>query len=583
MGLRLTFDDPGVDALSQDTVRTMPFRLALAAATGLLLAANLGWATGMVWAAAGLSVEGWSFFVNRRVALPLTARQRGIRVAGAFALSAVWTLAAILYWRTGDRAFQLVAIIQLASLLAVAQNISFQSLVMSLGVGLLPAIAFVALPLCLGGFTGLPFFTLTMCVGLALLYVVVDSREGAGHAGALRDAKAALEAETLRATAASEAKSAFLAMMSHELRTPLNGVLGMARALSATRLDLQQAEQASMLVRSGEGLLTILNDILDISKIEAGRLELEAIPFDLPEVATRVRDLWRVPAEEKGVDFELAIDAATPRWVLGDPTRLHQVITNLVSNALKFTSRGAVRLAIRPLEISATSARVEIAVADSGIGMNAAQTERVFESFTQADASTTRRFGGSGLGLSICRDLVTRMGGAIVAESIEGEGSTFRVTVEWPLAEAPRGAADTNPAGDLAGWRVLVADDHVVNQMVARSILEASGATVATAGDGAEALARLTEADFDIVLMDVHMPTMDGVEAVRRLRAGEAGRRDTPVIALTGDAMAGVDAELLAKGFDAVEPKPIRLESLLGAILATRAGTSEHPALADAG
>ncbi|MFI4935353.1 MAG: ATP-binding protein [Caulobacterales bacterium] len=572
MGLRLTFDDEGIDALAKDTVRTMPFRLTLSAATGLMMAANLGWRVGLTWMVAALALDAWSFLINRNPSETPTRGLRIARVVGTVVMSALWTTAAVLYWSTGQRALQIVAIVQLATLLVVAQNISFQSLMMTFAIGTLPALAFLVMPIGFGGFGGLQIFTIAMVMALTLLYVAVDAKENSDHAGALRAAKVALEAETERATAANDAKTAFLAMMSHELRTPLNGVLGMAQALTHTELDARQSEHVDMLVRSGDGLMTILNDILDISKIEAGRLDLEAIPFDLHELEARVRSLWAPAAQRKGISFDCWLDPATPRWLQGDPTRLHQVVTNLVSNALKFTADGGVRLELRPLSAGDDLALIEIAVFDTGIGMSPEQAARVFESFTQADVSTARQFGGTGLGLSICRNIVGLMGGTITVESVAGKGSVFRVNLELPLADAPAIAEPQTDAADIAGWRVLVADDHPINQAVARSILEAAGVQVICAGDGAQALKLLATHPFDVVLMDVHMPTMDGPEALRRLRAGEAGRSDMPVIALTADAMAGADTDLLAQGFDAVEPKPIRPAHLILAIASVRGG-----------
>jgi signal transduction histidine kinase/CheY-like chemotaxis protein len=578
MGLRLTLDE-GFDALATDTIRTMPFRLFLTGVTGALMAANLGWRIGGPWLAVALALDIWSFSINRD---PPAAPSRGLRIArliGTVIMSAVWTTAAALYWRTGERAFQIVAIAQLGSLMVVSQSLSFQSLLGSLAIGALPAIALFVLPVLMGGFGGLQIFTLVLVTALTLVYVANDARDNARHAGALRDAQAALEARQIeveaereRAIAANRAKSAFLAMMSHELRTPMNGVLGMAHAMSQTRLDPQQAEHMDMLIRSGEGLMTILGDILDISKIEAGRLELETIAFDLHELGERVRDLWAAPAATKGLALAYDLDPAAPRWLMGDPTRLQQILTNLVSNAVKFTAEGEVRLMVRALGEGGGKARIELKVSDTGIGMSDEQRAKVFESFTQADISTTRRFGGTGLGLSICKDLASLMGGEIVVESQAGQGSTFGVTVELATAEAPAPAKASPEASDIAGRRVLVADDHPINQAVARSILEAAGAEVTCAGDGAEALRLLAADAFDAVLMDVHMPRMDGLEALRRLRAGEGGRPETPVIALTADAMAGVDDELMAHGFDAVEPKPIRPAHLIGAIALACAG-----------
>jgi CheY-like chemotaxis protein len=371
----------------------------------------------------------------------------------------------------------------------------------------------------------------------------------------------ALEAAERAAMSASAAKSVFLATMSHELRTPMNGVLGMAHALSAGPLNDQQSRQVDMLIRSGEGLMTILNDVLDVSKIEAGKLELETLAFDIRDLVDEVVGLWTQAAEAKDVRLVRTVDPLAPTWVSGDPTRLRQILTNLISNALKFTASGEVSVRVGP----AGAAFLEIQVVDTGIGMSADQQTRLFQTFSQADASITRRFGGTGLGLAICKQLTELMGGAITVRSAPGAGSAFTLALPLPDAAEPEVAPQT-PSGGIAGLRVLVADDNRINQLVARTILEAAGAVVEVADNGRHALERLGERVYDAVLMDVHMPDMDGLEALRRVRAGAAGAGDIPVIALTADVMHGDEGDLLACGFDAVQPKPIRPADLIRAI-----------------
>ncbi len=394
----------------------------------------------------------------------------------------------------------------------------------------------------------------------------------------VEDRTAQLSEQTALALAANAAKSKFLAMMSHELRTPMNGVLGMAQALKRSKLSAEQIAQVEMILRSGDSLMTILNDILDVSKIEAGKLELEAAPFDLIEVGRSVHDLWIHLAIEKGVELTYEVDPETPRWVLGDPTRVRQIMLNLVSNALKFTQAGRVKIGLSPHK-----AGIRIEVSDTGIGMTPDQQRRLFQSFTQADASTTRRFGGTGLGLSICKQLSELMGGDVSLTSAVGDGSTFTVDLPLPAAES----SETNCACDVAldqppltGVRLLVVDDNPINLAVARAILEAIGADIATAGDGFEALDILRSTSFDIVLMDLQMPRMDGSEAVAQIRSGQAGLATIPVIALTADVLGGDDA-LLALGFDAVQTKPIDARGLLATICdvldaAARADVGPH-------
>jgi signal transduction histidine kinase/ligand-binding sensor domain-containing protein/ActR/RegA family two-component response regulator len=380
----------------------------------------------------------------------------------------------------------------------------------------------------------------------------------------VEDRTAQLSEQTTLALAASAAKSRFLAMMSHELRTPMNGVLGMAQALKLSTLTPEQMDQVEMILRSGDSLMRILNDILDVSKIEAGKLELEATPFDLIEVGQSVHDLWVHLATEKGVALTYEVDPDVPRWVLGDPTRVRQIMLNLVSNALKFTQAGRVKM-----RIASDMSGVRIEVSDTGIGMTPEQQRRLFQSFTQADASTTRRFGGTGLGLSICKQLSEMMGGDVRLISAVGEGSTFTVHLPLPTAAAPEVRPDVRSAPDrppLAGMRLLVVDDNPINLAVARAILEAVGADITTATDGSDALELLQSVCFDVVLMDLQMPRMNGSEAIAQIRAGRGGPATIPVIALTADVIGGADEALLSLGFNAVQTKPIDAGALIESI-----------------
>lgn len=373
---------------------------------------------------------------------------------------------------------------------------------------------------------------------------------------------AQLREQTDLALAANQAKSKFLAMMSHELRTPMNGVLGMAQAMKRSVLSHSQASQVDMILNSGKSLMSILNDILDISKIEAGKLELESATFDLLEMGRTVYDLWANVAASKGVKLSYEAEPGASLWVTGDPVRVRQILLNLVSNALKFTADGEVRM-----EIDQDPGGVRIRVSDTGIGISEDQQAKLFQSFTQADASTSRRFGGTGLGLSICKQLSELMGGDIALQSQEGVGSMFTVSLPLPPADAAtETATDDEETSHLAGLRFLVVDDHPINLAVATAILGSVGCDVTTAGDGMEALDALRTGAFDGVLMDMQMPRMSGAEALAEIRGGRAGRPDIPVIALTADAMSGADERLMNLGFDAVQLKPIDPTLLFRAI-----------------
>ena len=374
-----------------------------------------------------------------------------------------------------------------------------------------------------------------------------------------------------QAEAATHAKSQFLATMSHEIRTPLNGVLGMAQAMAAGRLPRVQRQRLDVIRQSGETLLGVLNDVLDISKIEAGKLEIEVEVFDLSRVVQTAHDAFTAVADAKGLAFAAEIAEPAPGVYRGDATRLRQILGNLISNALKFTEKGSVRL-----DVETGEGGLVFTVTDTGIGMTPEQVGRLFEKFAQADASTTRRFGGTGLGLAICRDLAGLMGGGIVVESRIGEGSRFTLTL--PLARIGDAA---EPAAEVAApvltaevsIRVLAAEDNPVNQLVLRTLLSQVGVEPVVVENGVQAVEAWATGDWDLILMDVQMPQMDGPTAVREIRTREAlqGRRRTPVIALTANAMAHQLQAYTEAGMDGFVAKPIEIGKLFAAMEAALA------------
>ncbi len=375
------------------------------------------------------------------------------------------------------------------------------------------------------------------------------------------------------AEAANLAKSTFLATVSHEIRTPMNGVLGMIEVLERQGLSAAQQRTVSTIRDSGKALLHIIDDILDFSKIEAGRLELEAIPFSLSTLVTTTLETFRPQVIAKGLSLDAEIDGGSQNALIGDPSRVRQILSNLLSNAIKFTEHGGVRVRVSTAALGEGNTRATVAVTDTGIGLSAEQLGRLFQPFVQADSSITREFGGTGLGLSIVRRLAQIMGGDVAVESTPDAGSMFTVTLT--LREAPAGSPLKSLAKTKApvpvrvgarsdGPRVLVVDDHPVNREVLVMQLQLLGIAADSAANGVDALAAWVRTRYAAVLLDIHMPRMDGYELSRRLRAAEAERHGirTPIIAVTADAMKGEEERCLAIGMDAYIVKPVDIERL---------------------
>lgn len=406
-------------------------------------------------------------------------------------------------------------------------------------------------------------------VGLSKL----TTRTGMIYTAIIRDISESLQAEAelnqavSEATAANAAKSAFLAAMSHEVRTPLNGVLGMAQAMARDALPPKQAERLEVIRQSGESLLGILNDMLDLSKIEAGKLEMETLEFDLGDLIAGAHNTFSALAAQKGLQFDLYVSNRAEGAYLGDPLRLRQVLNNLISNAVKFTEKGLVEV-----DVDRQGELLVIAVRDTGMGISPEALTRLFDKFEQGDLSTTRRFGGTGLGLAICRDLVRLMGGEISAASVVNQGATF--TVRLPLEHigqvpalpdvlGPHPAAD-----DRQQVRLLVAEDNRANQLVIDTLLRQVGITPVIVPNGRAAVAAWEEKPWDLILMDVQMPEMDGPTATSIIRRREldSGQTRTPILALTANAMDHQLLEYRQAGMDGLVAKPIEIDKLFSAI-----------------
>jgi len=397
-------------------------------------------------------------------------------------------------------------------------------------------------------------------------------------------AAAAAEQQALAESArrASAAKNEFLANMSHEIRTPMNGMLGMVELLQGTALSAEQRQYVATIGQCGEQLLHLISDVLDLARLESGRLALQPVDLDLRAVLAEAVGILAARADARGLDVRADVAPDLPPVLRGDAGRLRQVVLNLLGNAIKFTDRGEVVVSARAVAWREDGVTVRVAVRDTGVGIAAEHLPGIFHSFCQVDASPTRRHGGSGLGLAICRQLVELMGGEVGVQSTPGAGSTFWFTVPLGLAGAAQvslgdaGAALAGPPAlrrDAApfppGVRVLVVEDNRINQVVALRLLEKTfGLHADAVENGAEALEALAARDYDVVLMDCHMPVLDGLEATRRLRRADAGVRDPgiPVIAMTANAVKGAREQCLAAGMDDYVPKPVDATVLRAAL-----------------
>jgi signal transduction histidine kinase/ActR/RegA family two-component response regulator len=476
-------------------------------------------------------------------------------VAAIFALATVWIslVYVLMQYYAEPRIFSLVVAPQLIAMSVMALDVGLACLRHHLPWGLVTVFAIAC---------------------LIANFVILARRQLADSRAQLRQARAVAQERESAAEEANQAKSIFLATMSHEIRTPLNGVLGMAQALAADDLSPAQRERVAVIRESGEALLAILSDVLDLSKIEAGKLELEETQFNLGDLIRCAHSAFAALADKKALSLALAIDPSAEGLYLGDPTRLRQILSNLISNALKFTEIGEIRI-----EASRPDGLLRLVICDTGLGIPPDRLSELFAKFVQVDASTTRRFGGTGLGLSICRELAEMMGGDIQVESELGRGSRFAVTLAIQrIGDVPAASSAPAPMADdqsaALSIRVLAAEDNGVNQLVLKTLLHQIGVEPVMVDNGLQAVEAWENADWDVILMDVQMPHMDGLAATReiRRREGAIGRARTPIIALTANAMAHQIAEYAAAGMDTHVAKPIDARKLFLALEASLEG-----------
>lgn len=572
-------------------LQTQYLRYLIISSWALGLLAVVGPIASILWFFGTIAAGALRGAVEKRISERVGAGWGLIFPAVATATTAAWATAPLMAWFSGHPFGQPLAMTLLVSgyVLVFAQLRSSpkQAVVISSPYGVSAAVIAASLwgTDLFWAFMGVVPFTAAGLVVLVLMTMLREERIRAfqEHQAHLIEE---LESARDRANAASEAKSSFLGVISHELRTPMNGVLGAAQLLGATRLEPTQREYLSIIRNSGDNLLSLLNDILDMTKIEAGKMTFEIVDVSVQDLHKRVTGPFQAQAEAKGLTFSARFEGDAPAVVRGDPLRVCQVIHNLLSNAVKFTDAGEVAYTVRSERLGDDRVLFAFSVKDSGAGISPEDLERLFQPFTQVDASSTRRFGGTGLGLTISQRMANIMGGDITVESTVGEGSTFTFTVEAEVVEWTRQEAAAPIAAEVEDGRslsVLVVEDHPVNRMILEAWMSSAGHTSSTAENGQIALDMAAGQRFDLIVMDVNMPVMDGLTATRGIRAGAGVNAETPIVVLsasarTEDHEAGLDA-----GADAYLNKPIDFAALAQVMNHVGSGRAGLRALADSG
>ncbi|CAN5462608.1 ATP-binding protein [soil metagenome] len=565
--------DDRLDEVALDTHRLLPSRLIPAILATAITSMVLGASIALIWLASFVLSEGLARLSTRRFKPGVSASntERATFVLMALPINLTWAWLAAMLWLSPIQELKLAAVSIWVGQIIYTQNFRHQPAALLIVSAVAPMVSLMVFPLFFFDAPGVGPNIARWGLVMVVLTTFNVMRGNRAAARRMDDLTRGLREERERALEANRAKSTFVAVTSHELRTPMNGLLGMAYALDRSNLSESQRRHVRLMIKSGDSLMQVLNDVLDLSKIEAGKVDLDHTATNLHELVLAAGEAWRDAATEKGLWLKTEIDPAAPVWVLADPQRIRQVVMNLISNGLKFTHQGGVTIqlaAATPLPDGAL--RVRIRVIDSGIGVAKHFHDRIFDSFTQADNAVSRSHGGTGLGLTIARALARQMDGDLVLES-GLDGATFAFTLLATPIALPVAAFDAERDDDmpnLESLRILMAEDNAINQVVVRTMLEATGVALTVVDDGQAALAALRVGTFDAVLMDINMPVMDGMTALSAIRAGEAGDPKTPVIALTASAMAGDRERFLAMGFDDHLGKPVRPVELLTAIIA---------------
>jgi signal transduction histidine kinase/CheY-like chemotaxis protein len=568
-------------------LQTQYLRYLIIASWALGLLATVGVVEATVWFCGTVAAGAVRGSFERRMAGKVASGWGLLFPAVATVTTMAWASAPLLAWFSGHSFSHSLAVALLISgyVLVFSQLRSSpkQALVISSPYSL---VTLAILASAWGTPNFLPFLAIMpfTAAGLFVLVTMTMLREERIRAFQEHQAHLIEELQAARdkADAANQAKSSFLGVISHELRTPMNGVLGAAQLLSATRLEATQREYLSIIRNSGDNLLSLLNDILDMTKIEAGKMTFEVIDINLEDLHRRITGPFMAQAEAKGLEFRSSFEGETPAVVRGDPLRVCQVLQNLLSNAVKFTEAGSVEYVVKSRRISDRRCAFDFSVTDSGAGIAPGDLERLFQPFTQADVSSTRRFGGTGLGLTIARRMANIMGGDITVTSTPGTGSTFTLSVEaevvtWrPVAET---VAIDAEIGEGRALSVMVVEDHPVNRMILEAWLTSAGHATTAAENGRIAVDLAADQAFDLIIMDVNMPEMDGLTATRLIRA--AGPNcDTPIAVLSASARHEDHQAGLEAGADAYLNKPIDFAALASLMRTVGSGRETMQALA---